>query len=215
MNIMRMLQGCVHIVDDNRLFLDSWAKLLKSNFENIRTYESSIDFRDKYIEHEIECLLLDISLPGELGTELFYQLNELNITLPCIFISNYGSIELAVQLMRDGAFSFIEKSSDMITMIKEIRRAFEKCKVLKMSKTLLNNFNLNLLRLSKKEYKAFELMLYNYTISQMADEMNISNNTVEKHRSKVLLKLNFKTTQELVLFCTEHKYKTKLVSCAI
>ena len=58
-------------------------------------------------------LLTDLKLPGRSGLELLRQAQELDPGMPVVLLTAYGSIEEAVQAMKDGAYDFIQKPVDL------------------------------------------------------------------------------------------------------
>ena len=54
-------------------------------------------------------VLLDIELPGIKGINLLKEIRRREIDVPVIMITAYGSIDLAVEAMRQGAYDFIPK----------------------------------------------------------------------------------------------------------
>ena len=58
-------------------------------------------------------LLTDLKLPGCSGLELLRQAQQLDPGMPVVLLTAYGSIEEAVQAMKDGAYDFIQKPVDL------------------------------------------------------------------------------------------------------
>ena len=56
-----------------------------------------------------DCLITDLNMPGVKGHELIRQAKELDEAISVIVITGYGTIESAVQAMRDGAYDYIQK----------------------------------------------------------------------------------------------------------
>lgn len=54
------------------------------------------------------CLLLDVRMDGMSGLELQEEMRKRAITLPIVFLSAYGTIEMAVETMQKGAVAFVE-----------------------------------------------------------------------------------------------------------
>tara|TARA_R110002096_G_scaffold436050_1_gene666244 strand:+ start:187718 stop:188494 length:777 start_codon:yes stop_codon:yes gene_type:complete len=55
--------------------------------------------------------------------------------------------------------------------------------------------------ISKREQDVIRLLALNYTSKQIAEKLFISSHTVDGHRRKLLEKLNFSSTKELVQYC--------------
>jgi DNA-binding NtrC family response regulator len=56
-----------------------------------------------------QLILLDIELPGIKGIDVLKEIRRRDIDVPVIMITAYGSIDLAVESMRQGAYDFVPK----------------------------------------------------------------------------------------------------------
>ena len=71
-------------------------------------------------------ILLDLEMPQMGGMELLRALREGAVDLPVIVITSHGSIEKAVEAMREGAFDFIPKPLDPKHLEIVVRKALER-----------------------------------------------------------------------------------------
>ena len=60
-----------------------------------------------------ELVLLDIEMPVKNGLEVLKELRQRGRDTTAIMITAYGTIERAVQAMKEGAFDFITKPFDL------------------------------------------------------------------------------------------------------
>ena len=63
-------------------------------------------------QHEPQLLLLDIEMPGKNGLEVLKELRRRQSNTTVLMITAYGSIDRAVEAMKEGAFDFITKPFD-------------------------------------------------------------------------------------------------------
>ena len=68
-------------------------------------------------------LILDDMLPDYRGSQLFGELRALTPHSPVIFITGYGTTELAIQTIQGGAFEFIDKSDLMLRLAAAVANA--------------------------------------------------------------------------------------------
>lgn len=73
-------------------------------------------------EKPYDILLTDMMMSGMGGRELVGLARERHPGLECIVITGYGSIETAVETIKQGAFSYIIKSSDPQELLIEIQK---------------------------------------------------------------------------------------------
>ena len=59
--------------------------------------------------HSPQLVLLDIEIPGLKGLDVLKEIRRRELDVPVIMITAYGSIDLAVQAMKEGAYDFIPK----------------------------------------------------------------------------------------------------------
>jgi len=59
--------------------------------------------------HRPQLVLLDIEIPGMKGLDVLKEIRRREFDIPVIMITAYGSIDMAVQAMKDGAYDFIPK----------------------------------------------------------------------------------------------------------
>jgi DNA-binding NtrC family response regulator len=80
----------------------------------------------KYLrESGIDLVLTDLKLPEKDGIEILRTSKEENQLIPVIVMTAFGSVETAVQAMKEGAFDFITKPFDIDHLLMLIKRALE------------------------------------------------------------------------------------------
>ena len=70
-------------------------------------------------------LVTDIRMPGMDGTELLRAALQKDPEFPVILVTGHGDLDLAVSMMRDGAYDFIEKPYAPERLVDAVRRALE------------------------------------------------------------------------------------------
>ena len=73
-----------------------------------------------------QLVLLDIEIPGMKGLDVLKEIRRRELDIPVIMITAYGSIDMAVQAMKEGAYDFIPKpfKSGHIGLV--VRKAIER-----------------------------------------------------------------------------------------
>ena len=76
--------------------------------------------------HRPQLILLDIEIPGMKGLDVLKEIRRRELDIPVIMITAYGSIDVAVQAMKEGAYDFIPKpfESDHISQV--VQKAIER-----------------------------------------------------------------------------------------
>ena len=116
------------IVDDEAGIRDTLAMIFEYEQHSVTTAESGIEGLRIASESDapIDCILLDVKMPGMDGLETLEKLKEVRPEVPIIMISGHGNIETAVEATKKGAFDFLEKPPDRQRLLLLVRNATEK-----------------------------------------------------------------------------------------
>ena len=195
---MTIKEQSVIVVDDDEGVRDSLSMLLESVGLPHRLYGSPGELLSELSQLPPGCLVLDIRMPDMSGLELQAVLRKKEVALPIIFITGHGDIGLAVQAMRNGALDFIPKPYREQDLLDRIHEAL----ALEAGKSQLLSDRTALLAsvetLSDREKQVFKCVAEGNANKVIAYNLEISERTVEVHRSRVMKKLGVRTLAELV-----------------
>jgi FixJ family two-component response regulator len=118
--------GVIAIVDDDEPLREALGSVLKAAGIATKTYASAEDFLDSPDREKIECLILDVRLPGMSGIELQRRLTDADDPLPVIFVTAHGDASVRDLVMQAGGVGFLNKPVRSDALLKEIRAALEK-----------------------------------------------------------------------------------------
>ncbi|MHB8972987.1 MAG: response regulator transcription factor [Pirellulaceae bacterium] len=111
----------LYVVDDDPEIRASMSALATSMGWHCQAFSSAEEFLEHFDPVRPCCVVTDIRLGGMNGLQLQEHLANLSNPPPVILISAYGSIPLAVQAMRNGALTVLEKPCDADELIIAIR----------------------------------------------------------------------------------------------
>ena len=108
--------------DNARSFVSTFLK--KKGYE---VFEASTldEARERVKKGDGDVVLLDVQLHGEYGLNLLYETAMMPARPPIIVITGFGSIDMAVDAMKNGATDFLQKPLDMSQLEKSLQRARE------------------------------------------------------------------------------------------
>jgi two-component system response regulator AtoC len=112
----------VLIVDDDRLTCWSISRTLEAEGYETLVAENASLAMEIFEEKEPDIVLLDYKLPECSGLELLKKMKSKNIDTLIAMMSAYGTIEIAVEAMKLGAFDYIVKPIN----IEELKVMFRK-----------------------------------------------------------------------------------------
>jgi two-component system, LuxR family, response regulator FixJ len=197
----------VFIVDDDAGVRSSIRVLMKSIGLAATPFGSAKEFLDAYNPHQPGCLVLDIRMPGMSGLELQEALNERGAVIPVIFITGHGDIPMAVEAMRHGAFEFLQKPFRDQDLIDRIQKALEQDKETREGLREHGRIRVRIASLTPREKEVLELLTSGKANKMMAQDLGLSQRTVEIHRAHVMEKMGAKSVAQLVRMVMDLEYR--------
>ena len=97
------------VVDDDPYIREALEDRLASLGYQVMLAADGNDALDLFERDRPQLVLLDIELPGIKGIDVLKEIRRRDIEVPVIMITAYGSIDLAVEAMKQGAYDFIPK----------------------------------------------------------------------------------------------------------
>ncbi len=119
------LRPRVLVVDDDRALLEALVKALESmGYEALGESEPArgLAIIDSL---EPEAAIFDLRMPGMDGVELLRRALQVQPDLPVLLLSAHGTIETAVQAVREGAYDFLEKPFDLVKVDLTLQKALD------------------------------------------------------------------------------------------
>jgi FixJ family two-component response regulator len=113
----------IHVVDDDMLFRNAMARILRSSGYQTALYESGDDFLTKLPVSDAGCILLDLQMVGVNGFELQERLTKAGNVLPIIFLSAHGDVRAGVHAIKAGAEDFLPKPVRGEALLQCVERA--------------------------------------------------------------------------------------------
>ena len=123
---MKTLSGSILVVDDDSDIRDILSETLNSLGSRVITAANGRECLDKVDKEAPELVFLDIEMPVKNGLEVLKELRQRGRDTTAIMITAYGTIERAVQAMREGAFDFITKPFDLDHIALVVEKALER-----------------------------------------------------------------------------------------
>lgn len=122
------MEKLIFIVDDEPSIQKLLTHWVKNQWKyNVEIFDKGQDMLDN-LSQKPDLILLDIMLPDSNGVDLLPQIKEFDPNLPVIMLSAQGSIEVAMDSIRMGAFDYFTKPIDnnkLEPAIKNALRSYE------------------------------------------------------------------------------------------
>jgi DNA-binding NtrC family response regulator len=113
----------VLVVDDEKNIRAGLGKAIELDGHNVLLAEDGQEALDLLEEEEVDLIIADLKMPRVSGEELLRRVVESYPTLPVIILTGHGTIETAVQAMRDGAYDFLTKPVNLDRLSLLVKRA--------------------------------------------------------------------------------------------
>ncbi len=124
------------IVEDNRSLLEGLGKTLVDNDLEITLSETGQQARQAFDAREYAVIVTDLKLPDASGLDLLKEFKSSRPETVVVVITAYGSVEIAVEAMKHGAFDFVLKpfAGDEIKV--KVAKALEQHQLFRKVKSL-------------------------------------------------------------------------------
>ena len=126
----------VLIIDDERSIRRALKEILEYEKCTVEEAEDGKQGLELTQNKEFDLIFCDIKMPAMDGLEFLSKSIKLNVETPIIMISGHGTIDTAVQAIKDGAFDFIEKPLDLNRILVTLRNAKDRNSLVSETKTL-------------------------------------------------------------------------------
>ena len=191
------MKTTVSIVDDDRSVTDSLKVLIESVGQQVGTFNSATDFLATYDPEQPGCIVLDERMPGMSGHALQKELVKRGALSPVIIITAHAEVQMAVDIMRLGAVTLIEKPFRDQMLLDAIAEALKLDTEARARHQNRQSLESRLEKLTPRQREVMELVIRGLPNKSIARELGISERTVELHRSRVLRTMNVKSAAEL------------------
>jgi len=156
-------------------------------------------------ENDYDIVLLDIAMPGGSGLEVLKELQSLKPDVQVLILSMYPEKQYALRALKAGAAGYLTKDSAPDELIEAIERISQGNKYI--TRSLAQEMASELggkagkerhEALSDREYQVMRLLAAGKSVSEIATQLSLSVKTVSTYRTRILEKLDLKTTAEIM-----------------
>lgn len=204
----------VIIADDHLMFLDGLKEML-SKMENIEVVGTALNGQqvlDLMKDQSVNLLITDISMPDVDGIALSNMVKKKYSDTKVLVLSMHSRSDIIAKLVQYNIDGYLLKNagkSELILAIESIMRGekyFTEEVKQKYMESMFSppNKKKSEVKLSKRETEILILIAKEDTVSEIADKLFISKNTVETHRKNIFRKLEIKNKAGAVKYAIQH-----------
>ena len=206
----------VIIVDDHELIREGLKKVLikNSDIEIVGEAGDSQELLDllNHNHNKVDIVILDISMPGRSGLELLRDIKDLHPDVKTLVLSMHPEDRFAIRTLKAGASGYLSKHSAAKELVNALRKIKSGGKYI--SQALAEQLALEIETPSDKPLheklsnREFEIMLkisLGKSVSEIAEELVLSVNTITSYRTRVMQKMNMRSNAEIIRYAIKNQ----------
>lgn len=205
------------LCDDHRIVREGLKQILADtpDIEVAAECASGPEVMHKARVEAIDLVLLDIAIPQQDGLDVLRQIKQEMPRLPVLMLSTYPEKQYAARCYKLGAAGYLNKSADTEQLVAAIRKAAGGGVYVsaQMAETLASELGARpALReraphesLSHREYQVFSLIAAGRSVREIAEQLELSPNTVSTYRGRILEKTGASNDVGIAMYAVRHQ----------
>ena len=145
------MKANILVVDDEKITRISLADILKLKGYNVTDAASGQEALDALREAKFDLMLLDIKMPGMDGIEVMRKASEIAPDTLVILLTAHGSMESAIEALRQGAHDYLIKPSSPQEILSSVAAGLSRLSETQHKRLLLNQLETSLQQLRDVE----------------------------------------------------------------
>jgi len=201
------------VVDDHEVVITGVEAVLSKypDIEVIGTANEAQEAIDMLKKLEPDIVIMDVQLPDISGIELTRKLLKNKPEMKIIFHTSYIDEENIINGFEAGALGYVPKTFKSDDLVDAIRTVHDGNKYLKgiVSQIVVDRYmkgfttqsqDAERKSITEREKEVLRCIAMGMVNKQVADKLNISQRTVEAHKSNIMKKLNLETKSDLIIY---------------
>ena len=202
------------IADDHPILRRGLADILSRAFEGAICDEAgnAQEVVSKVQSQDWDLVVLDVTMPGRSGLDVLRDLKGLRPELPVLVLSMHPEDQLGKRALKAGASGYMNKESAPEELIKAVRKVLAGGIYVSpvLAERLARDLNEDSERplhetLSDREFEVLRLIGSGMTTTQIAEVLHLSMPTVSTYRTRMLEKMNMRTTADLIKYALRNR----------
>lgn len=201
----------VFVVDDDEGMRRSLSFVLSKAGIETRCFSSGSQLLQEWDDSTPGCLVVDFLMPDMTGLQLVEEVRARGAMTPFILVTGHGTVTMAVQAMKMGAVTVIEKPfhhDQLLDLLESVRATINQTKLQRQliseEECVIDRIN----SLTSRESEVMELVVRGDLTKQIAKQLGISTKTVEVHRSNITKKMGVQSVAQLVKIVVSAKLRS-------
>lgn len=208
----------VMIADDHSMIREGLKQLLEleGDFKVIAEAFDGVDCMEKLETIKPDILLLDINMPNMNGLEVLQKMKEKRMKVKVLVLTVHNEVEYLLKAVDIGVNGYLLKDSESSELKKAINMVVSgedyiqpsMIPVLNAKKIDINNDNVKIEKLTKREMQVLKLLAYGMYNKEVAEKLDISERTVKNHVSNIFKKIEVTDRTQAAVFAIRNNLIT-------
>lgn len=209
----------VLLADDHHLFREGIKSILHyvNQIKIVAEASDGVKMHKLYFEFLPDVVLTDISMPGISGLEAAAKILRQDKNAKFLFLTMHDSEEYIGQVLKIGGLGLITKNSmrdELVNAIRTIgdgkryfpnKTEYDLDILEQQSKPVkFDDLDISFYYLTDKEMEILKLVGEGLTSDEIAEQLEISRRTIDKHRSNIMKKFNITSLPEFLRLAIQY-----------
>jgi DNA-binding NarL/FixJ family response regulator len=200
----------VLLVDDHSIMRDGLKRILAatSDLEVAGEAASGEAALALVKANDYDVAMLDMSMPGLSGIDLIKRLKLEKPKLRILVLSMHGEQQYAARALKAGAAGYLNKDSaadQLLGVLRKIAAGGVHIGDAAAASLLQSGEKPSHEALSNREFEVLRLLVEGLGPTEIGERLHLSVKTVSTHKTRILEKLNVRSTAELVRYALENR----------
>jgi len=202
------------VVDDHEFTREGIIRILMDNFSISKIFRAgNYEAAMEQIEvGKFDLIILDVNLPGKSGLELLTSIRSTQPRLPILVLSMVPVSQYARRVLQAGATGYMTKSEPAEEFLKAIRSVSRGLRYFspEVQQEIPDLVDESISRpkhdkLSDREFEILQRLTDGKSSKEIAGEFNITVNTVNSYRKRIMLKLHVKSNADMIKYAFKNR----------
>lgn len=195
--------ACVFVIDDDPTLRRSIEFLVDSVGIEVNAFGSGQEFIDNADPGRPGCIVLDVRMPGMSGLDLLDVLSDRGFHNPVVIITGHADVPMAVRALKSGAVDFFEKPFNDQVLLDRVQELIDHDVEQREKTEGLQEIRERVETLTPREHEVMGLVIDGKANKQIATHLDLSEKTIEVHRSRVMRKMRATNAADLIRMVLE------------
>ncbi len=201
----------VLIVDDHAVVRRGLQQIIAEESDHWESAEAANATQAMHLirQKPWDAIVLDLTMPDKNGLDLLTEIKSDFPALPCLMLSMHPEDQFAMRALKLGASGYLTKETAPEELLNALRKVVEGGRY--VSQTLAERlaFPENHERprpelLSERELQVLKGIALGRTVSEIADQLDLSVKTVSTYRARILSKMRLRNNAELTHYAIQN-----------